>query len=366
MHQFSVLDLFAGVGGLSLGFEMAGAAPRAAIEFNERHAEYYALNRDAEIPIYARSIVDVEPLKLAREIDISKRELDFVIGGPPCQPFSFAGKRNGTADTRGTLVEEFIRFVRELQPRIFVMENVLGLKSIHDGSYLKKIMRQFERDGYRCNEFVLNAADYGVPQKRRRLFIVGSRLDWVDLSRPIPTHGPDPDMLFVRPYVTVRDAISDLPRLTGDELLTDDSTRLAYATPPNDYQRDRRNGRRKVSGNGITRHSPHILKALAIEALPEGSTHSSTRYRRLHWDEPSVTLRAGSGSFTALRPIHPEEPRVITVREAARLQSFPDSFEFSPQKKLAYQQIGNSVPPLLARAVAAHLIESLIEARTRA
>ena len=207
--------------------------------------------------------------------------------------------------------------------------------------------------------------DYGVPQKLRRLFVVGSRVDWVDLSRPIPTHGPMSDNSFLRPHLTVRDAISDLSRLAGMERFAGDSTRLTYATLTNDYQRDRRNGRRKVSGNGITRHFPHILRALAKEALPESFTHSSTRYRRLHWDKPSVMLRAGSGSFTALRPIHPDEPRVITVREAARLQSFPDNFEFSPQKKLAYQQNGNSVPPLLARAVALHLTESLVDARTR-
>ena len=364
--DISVLDLFAGVGGLSLGFELAGAVAAAAIEIDERHAIDYARNHP-DVPVY-RSIRHVEPKTLAAEIGYPQGTLDFLIGGPPCQPFSMAGKRNGTADTRGTLVSDFVRFVRELQPRVFVMENVVGLQSIHDGRYLNTTIVALRRAGYRCEKFILDAADYGVPQHRRRLFVVGSRLDWVDLTRPAPTHASFPGSLFVQPYVTVRDAISDLPKARIYASLEDDDDliRLPYAASPNAYQRLLRGRGTTVARNGVTRHMPHIVAAISREALPEGAVHESTRYRRLHWDQPSVTLRAGSGSFTALRPIHPDEPRVITVREAARLQSFPDRYLFAPQKKFAHQQIGNSVPPLLAKAIATKLIASLLNVRTGA
>ena len=363
INGLTLVDLFSGVGGFSLGFEMSGAHPAAAIESNERHAQDYLRNRASRVRMFATSIVDVSATEIIRATGIRKYELDFLIGGPPCQPFSTAGKRNGTLDKRGGLIEDFIRFVRELQPRIFVMENVVGLQSIHDGDYLKRIVDGLRKSGYRCRFFILNAADYGVPQRRRRLFIVGSRLGWVDLSFPIPTHGALLGPMFTLPHVTVRDAISDLPYVSLRDRETDDSTLLPYSASPNTYQRKLRGRRKRVSGNGVTRHLPHILAAISPRALPEGAVHPSTRYRRLRWDEPCVTLRAGSGSFTALRPIHPTESRVITIREAARLQSFPDWYQFAPQKKHAYQQIGNSVPPLLARALADHLVTSLLSGR---
>jgi len=369
----TVVDLFAGVGGLSLGFEMAGANVIAAVESNPHHVEAYKNGHISDCVTILGRVEHISAYDITSRTNVERGGVDFVVGGPPCQPFSLAGKRHGTADERGNLVSHFVRLVSELRPRAFVMENVVGLRSIHGGSLFDQLMFDLEANGYRCLSYTLDAAQYGVPQRRNRLFIVGTRIDATLLRAPSPTHRINDDLSLLVPSLprarTVRDAIWDLRgsrfhKMTGT---IDDSVRLAYYTDaPNEYQRLMRGREVAVSGNGVTRHVPHILANIHVLALPQGSVEPSTRYRRLYWNRPSYTLRAGSGSFTALRPIHPSQSRVITVREAARLQSFPDRVQFSPIKKWSYQQIGNSVPPLLGSAIAATLIETLFAARTRA
>lgn len=364
--KYSVVDLFAGVGGLSLGFENAGAAVVAAVESNANHVASYKSGHRHDLAVLVAPIEELSAGDILRATNLSPGDLDFLIGGPPCQPFSMAGKRYGVVDHRGNLVWEFHRILRALRPRSFVMENVVGLRSIHSGSLLLDLLSAFGALGYRCESFILNAADYGVPQHRKRLFIVGAADTKTGLGPPPPTHSAETarDLLSLRldRHRTVRDAIWDLPGSRHRQLsksVTDEEF-LAYGSNgASAYQRLMKNGCNQVSGNGITIHFPHILDRIKKSALAEGESDPSTRYRRLYWDRPSFTLRAGSGSFTALRPIHPSLPRVITVREAARLQSFPDYVQFSSVKKWAYQQIGNSVPPLLGAALARHLVSRL-------
>lgn len=366
--KYSVVDLFAGVGGLSLGFERAKATVVAAVESDPHHADAYRSGHRHEVALFTSPIEDVSASDILLSTNLIPGELDFLVGGPPCQPFSMAGKRHGTADHRGNLVWAFYDMLKRLKPRAFVMENVVGLRSIHNGSLFKELLSKFERSGYLCETFVLDAADYGVPQNRKRLFIIGTAKTKAPLGLPPPTHTSETIRTVLnynlRPHRTVEDAVWDLPGSRFHVLRgIEDTDRLPYnPDPPCEYQSLMRGRESSVSGNATTVHFPHILQRISKRALKEGAIDASTRYRRLYWKRPAYTLRAGSGSFTALRPIHPSQARVITVREAARLQSFPDFVQFSPVKKWAYQQIGNSVPPLLGEAIARHLIGALFPA----
>ena len=331
----------------------------AAFESLEHHATAYEQTHKG-VTVHRTPVEGLTRSNL-RKLGVS--DIDIVVGGPPCQPFSMAGKRRGRKDARGTLVESFVNVVKIVKPRAFVMENVPGMRSIHRGKYLPAIVDSLKALGYHVSTpHLLNAADYGVPQFRRRLFICGARERALPPEAPRRTHGDPriPELLnHLRPYITVSDAIFDLPGST--ELLAaeiEDTDRIPYeAGASNSFQRAMRRRRLGVTGNGVSLHFEHIVRL--INNLPFGGEDPATRYRRLYPDRPAFTLRAGSGSFTALRPIHPTLPRVITIREAARLQSFPDYVTFSPIKKWAYQQIGNAVPPLLARAVAEYVMESL-------
>ena len=356
--RLEVLDLFSGIGGLSLGFDQAGFRCIAGVEQNEHHrAAFLRVHKGADV-----SFEDVAAVsrKSLNKLGAFPAELAVIVGGPPCQPFSLAGKRQGIDDSRGSLVGQFVRVVGELKPRAFVMENVQGLTSIHGGSLIEEVISDLRKHGYTVQWDVLNAADFGVPQVRRRLFVVGLLHGKRSFEFPKTTHTKRSDRpsLFEDPtqHVTVEQAISDLPQNGPGRRRTsiEDQDPIPYArSAQSEYQKEMRGSATTVTGNKLTIHFDRIREVLS--ELSEGEEEPATRYRRLYRDQPAFTLRAGSGSFTALRPIHPTQPRVITVREAARLQSFPDWVTFAPAKKWAYQEIGNSVPPLLGRAIAEKL-----------
>ena len=369
MSDLTLIDVFAGIGGLSLGFEQGGFRCLAGVEHTPHHRDVFKrIHPDSNVDFWDVSKVNCGEMMEALSLD--QGQLDVLVGGPPCQAFSMAGKRRGLRDERGRLVHQFVRLVKELRPRSFVMENVVGLMSIHDGNLIKRVLKELRELKYVvAAPRKVNAADYGVPQIRRRVFIVGLREDEdAEYEFPSPTHFDDAlERLPLRgrwkhrQHVTVDEAIGDLPGSRDvPDSEQDDRTRLPYAKPPfAEYQEVMRKGNRKrsITGNQVSVHFDHIVEA--ISDLEHGEEEPRTRYRRLYPNKPAFTLRAGSGSFTALRPIHPYKPRVITIREAARLQSFPDRIDFSDVKKWAYQGIGNSVPPLLARALASRLREYL-------
>jgi len=319
-------------------------------------------------------------------------EVDVVAGGPSCQGYSTHGKRIED-DPRNFLFKEFVRIVREVQPKFFIMENVKGLLAYRGGVFRGMIQRAFERAGYQAISQVLCAADYGVPQLRYRLFFIGTRLD-VPLSFPEPTHGPAESLLIgLKPYVTVEEAIGDLP------LIREYYKRLEwkYATPPrSDFQRYARadvtsNTVTLHQANGLSEQARHIasfvqqgqgLRSVPVRHLPERfrrmrtiSTGAlrrdcTTLYYRLSLEKPAYTItcyyrNVASGPF-----LHPLENRSISSREAARFQSFPDDYEFHGFRGTGIpRQIGNAVPPLLARAVGEHvrrLMGHRIETRSRA
>ncbi len=318
-------------------------------------------------------ITTVRGLDLLAQLGLKPGDVDVVAGGPPCQGFSMIGKR-ALDDPRNALVREFVRVVGEVRPRAFVFENVQGLTVGKHRAFLDEVISEFRRLGYRMTDQwqVLDASWFGVPQRRRRLFLMGA-LD-TTVAYPAPTTRPadllNPPLelagLPIGP--TVRDAIFDLPDVEArPELMTQDwiefdsgSSDSPYAelmsgrqSRLSDYSFRRRHDGRLT---GLKRAAHTELSRRRFAETEPGATEPVSRFKKLAWSGLCNTLRAGTarnrGAFTSPRPIHPAEPRCINVREAARLHSFPDWFSFHATVWHGFRQIGNSVPPLLAEAVA--------------
>jgi DNA (cytosine-5)-methyltransferase 1 len=359
------VELFCGVGGMTLGFEQAGFNVVAAFDSDKRNVEFHKLN----FPHSQTFDNDISKLTGEEVLRLTKSQadsIDLLFGGPPCQGFSVIGRRR-EGDKRNLLILHFARLVRELRPKYFVVENVRGLLYAYSKKTLKSFLQRVRRSGYEVVEpiITLDATEYGVPQKRHRAFILGYRKGSTPPAYPLPLSNPDERLLSP----TVNDAIGDLPDITAfDELLTNDryvgelGTPSKYATalrlPPTNGYPKRADW---LSGCMRTIHTQKTKKAFA--ATTPGTYERKSRCYRLKSDGISFTLRAGSdvnnGSFTAARPIHPNQPRCITTREAARLHSFPDWFQFHPTKWHGFRQVGNAVPPLLAQAVAASVFNAI-------
>jgi len=404
------IDLFAGAGGLSLGLEQAGFDVVAAVEYDPVHAAVHKFNFPKTAVLCADvSQLDATALRgaVARGLaahghdpDEWDGEVDVVVGGPPCQGFSLIGKRL-LDDVRNRLVFHFFRLVAAMRPRYFAMENVPGMVTGGHSSILEELIKEFEGAGYRFPSKekyrVLNAADFGVPQERRRLFVIGTRKD-----RALVAEGPDATVrpvskrpaenLPTAPAVkcgvilpggpTVWDAIGDLPNVSDfPRLLHRDDAKLSvkrlaamegmassYVRKLRGVEGDARDlsyrriwDRALLSASMRTEHTDDSIRR--FRATSCGQTEPVSRFYKLHPDGLCNTLRAGSGSergaFTSPRPLHSRYPRVLSNREAARLHSFPDWFRPHATKWHGFRQIGNSVPPLLARAVGTRIVEAL-------
>ncbi|WP_341908628.1 DNA cytosine methyltransferase [Polaromonas sp. YR568] len=359
------IDLFAGAGGLSLGFEQAGFDIAAAVEIDPIHCATHEFNFPHSKAVCA-SVVDVTGDEIRRIAAIGNLDVDVVFGGAPCQGFSMIGKR-ALDDARNQLVFHYVRLVSELRPKYFVFENVKGLTLGKHAKFLDELIEALAAAGYKIllPYAVLNAADFGVPQDRRRLFLMGARSDQL-----MPTY---PETLNHR--VSVWDAIGDLPDAdTFAELLESDAISAKWTTQalyakrmrgmtqdPMDFSHARQFNKNLLTSSLRTDHT-NVSKVRFLET-PSGDTEPISRFKKLHPDGLCNTLRAGTdsarGAFTSPRPIHPFLPRVITVREAARLHSYPDWFRFHATKWHGFRQIGNSVPPLLGRAVGGQIIRAL-------
>ncbi|MBD2297180.1 DNA cytosine methyltransferase [Nostoc sp. FACHB-190] len=374
------VDLFAGAGGMTLGFEQAGFDVLAAVEIDPIHCATHEFNFPG-CTVFCKSVEDTTGKEIRKRSKIGSREIDAVICGSPCQGFSLMGKRVFD-DPRNSLVFHFHRLVLELQPKYFVMENVRGITVGEHKQILKSLISEFQTHGYQVEENyqILNAAHYGVPQSRERLFLLGARGD-VNLPKypqPItqiakPNHSTSQNALPLSP--TVWDAIGDLPEVENyAELLEKDWVFADYGKPSDyalilrgisnladDYSCDRQFDARILSSSFRTQHTPTTIQR--FQETPQGEREPISRFHKLHPAGVCNTLRAGTdrhrGSFTSPRPIHPMTPRCITVREAARLHSYPDWFRFHVTKWHGFRQVGNSVPPLLAKAVAKEIIRSL-------
>lgn len=359
------IDLFAGAGGLSLGFEEAGFDIAAAVEIDPIHCAVHEHNFPYSKTICA-SVVDITGDDIRFRANLGNAEIDVVFGGAPCQGFSLIGKR-AFDDPRNQLVFHYVRIVAELQPKYFVFENVRGLTLGKHAEFLEELISALNDAGYDVVSpyRVLNAADFGVPQDRRRLFVVGARR-----GLALPNY---PNSLGHR--TTVWEAIGDLPDADRfDELNAADAVRVDWATEavyarrlrglepdPTNFAYSRKFDPDMLSSSLRTEHTG--LSRTRFLATEHGKTEPVSRFRKLPPDGLCNTLRAGTdsarGAFTSPRPIHPFLPRVITVREAARLHSYPDWFRFHATKWHGFRQIGNSVPPLLARFVASEIVKAM-------
>ena len=359
-HPIAV-DLFAGAGGLSLGFREAGFDVRAAVEYDPIHCAVHEFNFPHCAAI-CRSVTDIDGEYIRSHSGIGRADIAVVVGGAPCQGFSLIGYR-ALDDPRNQLVAHYVRLVKELQPRYFVFENVKGLTIGHHKKFLHELINEFKGIRYSIAEpyRVLNALWFGVPQDRERLFIMGARNGSPLPSYPEPTHQPDRSIHDIRnlPLTpTVWDAIGDLPEVEEYDELSERDWVDAKFGRPSEYAKtlSMANGKRtpQLTSSLRTVHTPESRKRFT--KTRHGCVEEISRFLKLDPAGYCNTLRAGTasdrGAFTSPRPIHPHTPRCITVREAARLHSYPDWFRFHVTKWHGFRQIGNSVPPLLARAIA--------------
>ena len=377
-RKLTAIDLFCGAGGLSQGFMEAGFEILAANDFDSNAAKTFKLNHPSS-RFYDGPIQDISTDAMLEAAGLSSGELDVLIGGPPCQAFSVYNHRRGMHDKRSGLFREYLRMVEGLMPRMVVMENVTGITSVAEGRAVDEIYRSMEKLGFHVEHRVLRAEEFGVPQERRRIFFIGVR-DGKRLEWPEPTHFLERDLFSLQSehklFVTVADAISDLPELN----IKDGVEEAEYdAEPESEYQELMRR-RSKVLYNHVAPHLADInlqrlkhipqggsWRDIPVELLPAGmkrakrSDHTK-RYGRLHPKGLASTILTKCdlhwGAF-----IHPTQERSLTVREAARFQSFPDRFRFTGSRVEQFRQVGNAVPPLLAKAVASSVARMLRKTR---
>lgn len=352
VSSLKMIDLFAGVGGLSLGFEQCGFQVVIANEYDEGIAQAYINNRNNPNMIVA----DITKLPIHETFGQFRGVVDLVVGGPPCQGYSQKGQRKTINDPRNFLFKYFVEVVREVQPKYFVMENVPNLLTSENGYFKNELTSMFTELGYVINAQVLCAADYGVPQNRHRAIIIGKR----DADTPVEM----PEK--IEKTTTIWDAISDLAYLnSGEGSEISDYAKAAES----EYQKAMRDGSDVLYNHVATNHSKIALERLSMippkggkECLPpEHLTKSiySGTWERMDADDISVTITTrfdtpSSGKFT-----HPYLDRAITVREAARIQSFPDLFRFYGTKTSQMKQVGNAVPPMLSKAIAKAIIADM-------
>ena len=362
------VDLFAGAGGMTLGFEDAGFAVLAAVEYDPIHAAAHEFNFP-DCATICRSVADIDGEYIRSHSRIEDSDIDVVFGGAPCQGFSLIGKR-ALEDPRNHLVSHFVRLVTELRPKFFVFENVKGLTLGEHKRFLHQIIEEFQDRGYAVESRyrVLNAAEYGVPQDRQRLFLLGSRCGISPPHYPEETHSPGallPGLRLATP--TVWEALGDLPEADQFEELLERDWVLAKFGKPSAYAAKLRSSDADRDGSELLTSSLRTvhtaLSQRRFSATAHGAMEPVSRFLKLDPAGLCNTIRAGTasdrGAFTSPRPIHPYSPRCITVREAARLHSYPDWFRFHVTKWHGFRQIGNSVPPLLAKAVAKKIAEEL-------
>lgn len=361
-----VVDLFCGIGGVAHGLHQAGGFETLlANDVDADMCKSFALNMP-KINVICDSIANIDFKSL-----IGKNKVDIVVGGPPCQAYSTSGKRL-LEDPRASLYQQYYRALVETQPQMFIYENVRGLLSMANGRLFDEVQRLFASLGYFVEAQVLNAADYGVPQERERVIVVGVR-DGIKFEYPQKTHASRSSQkngdLFsskLSPHLTLADAIGDLPFIEAGE----SSNRYA-SKPKNAFQElMRKNAPKELMDQVAANHGESLMRV--IRNVPEGGIKKDipeefrpksgfpNSYGRLWWDRPSMTITRNLGTPSSARCIHPKCDRALTTREGARIQSFPDNFQFFGSRSKKNLQIGNAVPPLLAKALAKQVKKALI------
>jgi len=384
-HELTAIDLFCGAGGLTLGLMNAGFDVRLGSDSSEACGATHSQNFPP-VPFHLGDIRTLSPQTLLKKTGLRAGELDVLAGGPPCQGFSIIGERN-LSDPRNALFRAYLEIARTTRPKAIVMENVTGLATMRRGAVLRDIAVAFEKIGYTVSCAELLAAQYGVPQMRWRLIFIGWRNDGHGHLKhcgfPQPTHGDGNigDLLPNRTitqaesaqFLTTFDAISDLPKLGIGQ-----QSHVYAGKPTTPYQTAMRSGLRQELYN---HYAPNIsdLNVQRIAALRPGQDwrdlphdlltaglrralrkDHTRRYRRMTWDGVPRSIITKFRDPKSGEYSHPDQDRTISIREAARIQSFPDWFEFCGSNSDQYEQVGNAVPPLLGRAVGHALRAALI------
>lgn len=339
------ISLFSGAGGLDLGVEAAGFTTRLCTDVDDFSCKTLLLNKEkqqadgqkgflAEAKIVRGDIKEYSTQQILKDARLKKDEVDLVYGGPPCQAFSVFGKRQGVNDPRGTLLWDYIRVIREIQPKAFIFENVAGLLTIDDGTVFKKLLNELSTDNegntvYTLSHSLYNTAAYGIPQYRQRIIIYGVKgKDAVPVPSLKATHYllPDSPEEGLLPPVTVAQAFSKLPQTPTADI-------------PNHIGR---------------KHGEAVIERYRNMAY--GERDSKTRINKLDPNKPSFTIVVGSDKGGGKGHIHPYQPREVTPRESARIQTFPDFWVFTGTSRHPIRQVGNAVPPLFAGLVASNLL----------
>lgn len=342
MEKLYAISLFSGAGGFDLGIEAAGFITRLCTDIDLHSCQTLELNRDmlkesdgirflSEANVVQKNIKKYTAEQMLTDARLKKEEVSLVYGGPPCQSFSVFGQRKGVEDPRGTLLWDYLRVVREIESTCFIFENVAGLLTIDDGKVFKQFLDELSKDVdgntiYKTTCYLLDTASFGVPQYRSRVIVFGTKDK--EISCPIKTHATSAnDGGKLLPTVTVGDAIGNLLEPTEISL-------------PNHVGRV---------------HGEDIIKRYA--ALKFGERDSKTRINRLNPSRPSFAIVVGSDKGGGKGHVHPHTPREVTPRESARLQSFPDFWEFTGTSRHPIRQVGNAVPPIFAAVLGAHLLK---------
>lgn len=344
-----MVDLFAGVGGLSYGFsKLPQFNILAANEIEKDISIAYTMNH----PNVRMINCDIHDLtEEALNEAVGNQCIDLVVGGPPCQSYSTVGKRQ--MDDRANLFMQYKRILKILTPKAFVFENVTGILSMDKGRLFPKIQEEFHEIGYNLKFEVLNAVDFGVPQQRERVILVGFK-GKNPFVFPMPTHG---DSFFTKPYVTLRDALDDLPVLKSGER-ADEYSHGA----DNEFLQFVRQSGSPLTEHAAPKNGEHLIKIMETlkdgegrDDLPEDIRPKSgfpNTYAKLWWDRPSTTITRNFACPSSSRCVHPRDSRAMSIREGARLQSFPDDYVFYGSDGTKRLEIGNAVPPLLSIAIA--------------
>lgn len=346
--EYNAIDLFCGAGGMSLGLKMAGYNIKLGLDFVKDCEDTHNLNFP-NIPFICGDITNVKGIDILDKIGLKKGDLTLVSGGPPCQGFSSVnGKSRFLENPKNKLFVQFVRIIDELSPTWFIMENVTGLLSMNSGAVKDAIFESFKNIGYTVEAKVLNAAEYGVPQNRKRAIFIGNNAGY-KIEFPNPTHGNVNNQLGVfdsmgfNPFVTVGQALEGISNIS------------------------------KLPNHVLPIHADIVLKRMSF--VPEGGNQKDiplefkppqkfmNTYGRLHNGKPSNTIHTRFDVASTGSLYHPTENRALTVREGARLQSFPDDYIFSGKKGSQYRQVGNAVPPLLAKAIGEKLLLIMTESR---
>lgn len=342
MDKLYAISLFSGAGGFDLGIEVSGFTTKLCTDIDLHSCQTLELNRDtlkkgkgphflAAAKIVQKDIKEYTSEQILADAGLKKGEVALIYGGAPCQSFSIFGQRKGMDDPRGTLLWDYLRIIREIEPTCFIFENVAGLLTIEDGKIFRKFLDELSKDAdgniaYKTTYYLLDTASFGVPQYRSRVIVFGTKDK--EITCPVKTHAISMEEEgILLPAVTVKDAIGSLPEPSKIKL-------------PNHIGRA---------------HGENIIQRYA--ALKFGERDSKTRINRLNPNKPSFTIVVGSDKGGGKGHVHPYTPREVTPRESARLQSFPDYWEFTGTSRHPIRQVGNAVPPIFAAIIGSHLLK---------